>query len=311
MEKLDLKYATILIVLAALISGTNNFLTKIGVTAVGDPVLFTTLKNGIVALFLLSILLALKKWREFLSLTPDQIAKLILIGVIGGAIPFALFFTGLSKTTALNAALIHKTLFFWVFCMAVPLLKEKITKSQIIGILAIFAANFIVGGFTGFKYNLGELMILAATILWAMESIIAKIVLKNLSSLIVTSARMTIGTGVLAVVVMLQNNARAAPLLTQEQWLWTWLTSILLLGYVLTWYGALKRAPATYVATLLVPATLVTNILTAIFVTHTVSPSQIFSSILLMAGIMAIVFSAKKALKPIAKEALYQFKTSS
>ena len=53
--------ATLLGLTTAAISGTNNFLTKIAVTAIKDPVLFTTLKNALVAAFLIGAILMLKK----------------------------------------------------------------------------------------------------------------------------------------------------------------------------------------------------------------------------------------------------------
>lgn len=298
-----IRYATYLALGTAVISGAANFLNKIAVTVIADPVLFTTLKNVMVAVFLTGIVLVFKKWPEISSLTKKQFFKLLAIGVIGGSLPFALFFTGLSKTSALSAGLIHKTLFIWVMLIAVPLLKEKISAPQLAGIAAIFAANLLVGGFTGFKYNIGELLILAATILWAMENIIAKIALRELSSITVGAARMTIGSTLLLVFIFLRGDSLSSfAALNAAQWGWTLLTSFLLFGYVLTWYTALKYAPATYVATLLVPATLLTNILSAIFVTRAFSVQQFISAVLFAAGAFLVIFFVKKSGEETAKK---------
>lgn len=289
-----IKYATILALVTALISGFSNFLAKIAVTAVKDPLVFTTLKNGVVGLFLVGIIIALKKWLEIKNLNRSQWLKLVVIGVVGGFIPFALFFVGLSQTSAINASLIHKTLFVWVLLFALPTLKERITRGQLAGVAVIFAANFVIGGFSGFNYNTAELMILAATILWAIENIIAKKVLQDVSSLTVASARMTFGSLMLLGLVTSQGNIGTLSGLNGTQWLWTLLASGLLSGYVLTWYTALKYAPATYVATLLVPATLVTNILTAVFITRSLSLPVILSSLLYMIGISTIIYLTLK-----------------
>ncbi len=293
MKHTPLFYATVLALTAAIISGTANFLTKVAVTAMRDPIVFTTLKNAIVALFLIGIILALKKWREIKSLNKKQALKLLVIGIIGGSLPFALFFSGLIQTSAINASLIHKTLFVWVLLFGIPFLKERLTKLQWLGIAAIFGANLMVGGFKGFKYNTGELMILGATVLWAVENIIAKVTLRDLSSSLVTGARMIIGSLVLMSFIFWRGGASAVYTLNFQQWGWTILTSALLLGYVLTWYTALKHAPATYVATLLVPATLVTNILSAVFVTHAFSGPQVVSSLLFAVGVALMVVFAK------------------
>lgn len=297
MKKNNIRYATILALSTAVISGISIFLAKTAITAVKDPILFTALKNGLVAIFIIGLILGLKKWPEIKSLTKKQLIKLTAIGVIGGSAPFALFFTGILKTDAVNAALIHKTLFLWVLIFAIPILKERITRPQWIGIGAIFAANLLIGGFTGFKYNGGELMILGATILWAIENIIAKIALRNLSSTIVAAARMTIGSSLLFLLVLWQGNIALLSGMNIQQWGWTLLTGILLFGYVLTWYSALKYAPATYVATLLVAATLITNILSAIFITHTISGAQVAAWLLGITGITLVIFFARKTKK--------------
>lgn len=295
MKNKSIQYATFFALATALISGFSNFLNKIAVAAVKDPVVFTTLKNTLAALFLVGLLLLLKKRREISSLSKNQILKLAAIGALGGSIPFALFFIGLAQTSALNAALIHKTLFLWVVLMAVPILKERMAAWQWVGVLAVFAANFLAGGFSGFKYNAGELMILAATILWAIENIIAKMVLKDLSSVVVASARMAIGSLILMLLVMWRGGGTAALHLNAAQWSWILVASALLFGYVLAWYTALKYAPAIYAAALLVPATLVTNMLSAIFITRSFTAMQFLSSFLFIAGAALVIFFAKSA----------------
>ncbi len=280
---------------AAIISGSNNFLTKIAVTAVKDPIVYTTLKNGLVAMLLIGIVMALRSRTEIASLSRRTLLKLLTVGVIGGSLPFALYFTGLTSTSAINAGMIQKSLFIWVLLLAAPLLKERLTRMQWIGIAAVFGGNLLVGGFTGFKFNAGELMILAATVLWAVENVIAKTALKDVSSTLLAAARMTVGSLVLLPFALSRGGAASIANLNATQWGWTILTSVLLLGYVLTWYAALKRAPATLVATLIVPATLITNALSAIFITRKMPVTQLASGALLLIGAALMIAFAKNA----------------
>jgi len=289
-----IKYATTLALTTAVISGLSNFLNKIAVTTVKDPIAYTTLKNGVVGLFLIGLIIIFGKWREIKGLNRGQLLKLLIIGAVGGFVPFALFFTGLSKTSAINASLIHKTLFVWVLLLAVPLLKEKISRGLLAGMALIFGANLLVGGFTGFKFSTAELMILGATIFWAVENIIAKKALKDISSLTVASARMVFGSIMLLALVAWQGNLGMFSSLDGTKWLWTLLASALLSSYVLTWYTALKYAPVTYVATLLVPATLITNILSAIFITHTLTGLVALSGILYTTGAGLTIYFTNK-----------------
>jgi drug/metabolite transporter (DMT)-like permease len=289
-----LKTATWLALATAAISGVSNFVNKYAVTAVKDPVAFTTLKNALVAVFLVGLILAMKKKTEIASLDRKQWAALVAIGVIGGSIPFALFFTGLTQTSAINASLIHKTLFVWVILLAAPLLKERMSPLQWLGVAAIFGANLLVGGFAGFKFNGGELMILAATLFWAVENIIAKKALDGISSTTVAAARMVIGSLVLLPIAAWRGGLAGLVGMQPSHWGWTVLATALLAGYVLTWYAALKRAPASYVAALLVPATLVTNALSAIFVTHSFAGRQLVSAALWIAGSALVIAFARR-----------------
>lgn len=294
MTNKDWKTTTILALATALISGVANFINKIAVTTINNPLFFTVLKNSLVAAALIGLIMLFKKWRELAGLNKKQWLGLILVGIVGGSLPFALFFTGLAQTSAISAALIHKTLFFWVLLLAVPLLKERLTLPQIFGVAAIFIANILVGGFKGFAFNLGELMILAATLLWAAEQVIAKRALKNVSALTLAGARMTIGSAVLMpFAVFAGGSFSAISALSLIQWFWIVVPCLLLAAYVLTWYAALKRAPAIYVAALLVPATLVTNVLSAVFLTHSFNWPLLASAGLFIVGVIILTRFAK------------------
>jgi drug/metabolite transporter (DMT)-like permease len=170
------------------------------------------------------------------------------------------------------------------------------TKFQWLGVVAIFVGNLAIGGFTGFKWNIGEIMILAATILWAIENIIAKKALADISAQTVAAFRMIVGSLILGAYVGISGSFVLVASLSAVQWGWTLATATLLAGYVLTWYSALKQAPATYVATLLVPATLVTNALSAVFITHALSPRDISMFCFYAAGTMLVVMFGKKHL---------------
>lgn len=284
-----MRLATYFALATAFISGVNTLVTKAVVSGISDPVVFTTLKNGIVGVILIGAIIVWKKWGEIKTLTKNQWYKLLAIGVIGGSVPFALFFTGLTQTSGINAALIHKTLFVWVFLLAVPILKEKVNSWQIFGVGAIFVANLFIGSFNGFSFNTGELMILGATLLWAVENIIAKKTLEDVSSLVVASSRMIFGSVALLAFVFWKGSFGIVTGLGVSQWIGVIITSLFLTGYVTTWYAALKLAPATYVATLLVASTLVTNILSAIFVTHSFSEEKLISSLLYIVGFMCVI----------------------
>jgi len=118
--------------------------------------------------------------------------------------------------------------------------------------------------------------------------------LSGVSSLTVAGARMLVGSVILLPIALYRGASfTIVAHLTPTQWLWTITAVVLLFGYVLTWYSALKLANATYVATILVPATLVTNTLTAIFINHSFDARMVLSSILFVAGGAIVILFAK------------------
>jgi len=275
-----------LAIVTALISGVSIFVNKFAVDAVRPPLFFTAAKNAGVALLILGIFLATGKWQQIKKLKKGEFVYLLLIGIIGGSLPFYLYFTGLSQIPAINAALIHKTLVLWVALLAVPFLKEKMSKVQIAGVLLLFSANFIIGGFKGFQFSRGELFVLIATILWAVENILAKKILPRVDPDLIVAARMGVGAVVLlsAVAVTAPGVLSRGLVFTPTQWFWMILTVALLLGYVMSWYRALKFAPAVSVTSVLVVSTLVTNALSAIFITHSWNVILTIQSLLMMLG---------------------------
>lgn len=72
------------------------------------------------------------------------------------------------------------------------------------------------------------------------------------------------------------------------------ITIATLLGYVMSWYRALKYAPATTVTSILVASTLVTNVLSAIFITHTWTEEMEVQAVLMIVGVAVFWFASKK-----------------
>jgi drug/metabolite transporter (DMT)-like permease len=290
-----LKKGVYLAFLTALISGISNFINKIAVDVIKPPLVFTAEKNAIVGLLIVGILIATWKWEKIKNLTRKQIIYLVLIGIIGGSLPFYLFFTGLSQIPAINGALIHKTLVFWVALLAIPFLKERLSKLQILGVLLLFASNFAIGGFVSLHHSQGELFVLLATILWAIENVLAKKILPSVDPDIVVSARMGLGSLILltAAAITVPAALTKSIFMSQTQWFWLLISAALLFGYVLTWYRALKFAPAITVASILVSATLITNVLSAIFITHAWNVQLGIQTFLTIVGVVFLCLAAR------------------
>lgn len=271
--------------LTALISGFAVFFNKFAIGFWASSSVYTTAKNLTAAVFLTSLILVLRKLPELKKLSKKDWLRLVLIGFVGGSIPFLLFFKGLSLTKASSAAFIHKTLFVWIALLALPILKEKLSKLQILA-LAILGLGAYLFVSPSFSFGYGEILALMATFLWAVENIIAKITLKNISAFTLGWARMFFGSLFLMVYLGFTGNLAQLFVFSGEKLLWLLFVGAILFGYVTTWYSALKRAPATVVSAVLVLAAPITGILNAVFITHQLRPLTVLAIILITTGVL-------------------------
>jgi drug/metabolite transporter (DMT)-like permease len=237
----------------ALVSGVSVFLNATAVRAVGDPVLFTTLKNGVAAIILVALATTVvpRAGATIRGLDRRSLAGLLAIGVVGGSIPFVLFFTGLASASAPAAAVIHKTMFVWVALLAVVLLRERLGVLQVGALGVLLVAQLLIQPPNGITWTSGETMIALATGMWAVEVIIAKRLLGRVPSPIAAASRMGIGLVLLVGYLVIDGGLAGIGALGAEQWAWVLGTGVLLSAYVATWYAALRRAPATAVTAVL------------------------------------------------------------
>lgn len=249
----------------AVISGIAVYVNAAGVKQIPDAAVYTTLKNGVAALLLVGILLVTPHARAAVPhLSGRQWLSLVAIGVIGGSVPFLLFFTGLSMASAPGAAFIHKTLFIWVALLAVPLLAERLGWLQIVALVVLLGSQVMMKPPTGVVWGGGETLMFAATLLWAVEVIVARRLLRSIPSTVGAVGRMGIGLVVLVGYLAVTGRIGMIAELSAVQWFWVLGTGLLLAGYVATWYAALRRAPATTVTAVLVAAAPITAGLSAL-----------------------------------------------
>jgi drug/metabolite transporter (DMT)-like permease len=252
---------------AALISGVSIFLNKFALGVVDNAVVFTTLKNSLVGTALCVILIASRRpahaepKRSVRPYSRSTTLGLLSLAIIGGSVPFLLFFQGLATASAPSAALIQKSIFLWVALIAIPMLNERPGIWALGGLGLLASGQLIIGWPQGWGWGSGETLILIATLLWACETVLAKRLLRVLSMPVAATARMAGGALVMWLYVAATGQANGIAAMSPAQWAWVILTSIILLGYVATWYGSLQYAPATVVTSILVLGAVITGLL--------------------------------------------------
>jgi drug/metabolite transporter (DMT)-like permease len=250
-----------LAVVAACVSGLAIWLNAFAVKQVPDAAVYTTLKNGVAAVVLLVVAAPLVRGSDVRQVGRTGWVGLTIVGIVGGGIAFLLFFTGLAMASAPSAAFIQKTMFVWVAILAVPLLSERLGFVQIAALAALAVGQALVLPPRGVAWGMGETMILIATLLWAVEVVIVRRVLRAVPTSIVATGRLGIGLVVLVGYILFTGRIGGLLALAPQAWAWILLTGLILAGYVAAWFAALRRAPATIVTSVLVGGAVITGAL--------------------------------------------------
>ena len=135
----------------AVISGVSICVNGHAVKHFGDATVYTTAKNAVAGVLLLVLALtvpARRRRRRRYSACEGvrRWLALLAVAVIGGSVPFVLFFEGLARAEATQAAFIQKTLVVWVALLAVPLLHERFGAPHALAIVLLLAGQAWLAG---------------------------------------------------------------------------------------------------------------------------------------------------------------------
>jgi drug/metabolite transporter (DMT)-like permease len=184
--------------------------------------------------------------------------------------------------------------------LAWPFLGERSGPLQVVAIALLLVGQAVLQGGVGeIGAGGGEVMILAATLLWSVEVIVAKRLLASLSSLTVGTARMALGCAVLLTYLAATGGIDDLLAVSATQWAWAALTGGLLAAYVATWYLALARARAIDVTAVLVFGAVVTALL-AIGV-QGAEPQIVGLSLLVLGTVIAVVAAWRRGVSEAAR----------
>jgi drug/metabolite transporter (DMT)-like permease len=252
---------------AAATSGVSIFVNQFAVKQAPNAAVYTTSKNLVAALVLAAVAAATMGRgvaRTARRVPRSQWIALLLVGVFGGGLAFALFFEGLRETSATDAALLQKTLLIWVAIAAVPILGERLNAGHVAALALLVAGQVFLIGSAGIAHaGAGDALILAATLIWSAEIILVRALLRQLPSQLIAVARMLIGCAFLLAYLVIGGQGHGLVALGPAGWMWALGTGALLALYVSTWFAALSRAPAIDVTAILVVGALVTAVLDA------------------------------------------------
>ena len=243
----------LLVASTAVISGVSTFVNFYGVQGTSSDA-FITVRNLLVAALLVPFAL-LFRGEVRLRLRRIDWVRLGAIGLVGGAIPFLLFFRGLQAAGtagASTASFAYRGLFLVATVLAVLFLKERPSVRALAAAGTILAGNVLLLSLTGPIWTDGTALVLAATVLWAGEYTLSKRVLRDLPPATVALGRMGFGGAFLAAYVVASGQLGAVTGLGGSQFVWLGISALLLTAFVTTWYAGLRHTPVSVATSVLV-----------------------------------------------------------
>ena len=277
-------------VINMLVSGVAIYVNGIGVKMFSDSTLYTALKNGVVGIVLLAILSLTPRGRPATArISGRQWLLLLCVALIGGSIPYALYFRGLQLSTPVTASLIDHTQFLLVGVFAAVFLRERLGAGVWIALGVLLAGLSVGVAVSAVRIDAGAVFLAAGTVLFAVDFVLMKHLLRSVPPRLVMAAKMSLGSALLLGWVALTGHLGAVTTLSLIQWGFVLVTGAILLVFTLTSVYALRHASATAATAIPAGAPIVTTLLTVAARGASVPPVRWLGLGLVLAAVVVVI----------------------
>jgi len=185
--------------------------------------------------------------RENVRIKNASFRDIVSVGLMGTVLAPLVYFYGLTQTLAVNAALIAHLQPLFVSILGSFFLRERIHKNDILGGVLVGSSVIMITGRTienivNLKLgNIGDVVVLLATLLWAFTAIPGKRLTRYESSVLIVGYRFLVASFIFLPVLFLLNQLAIKSIFQ------VLLGITVGLGYVF-YYEGLKRIKASQVA---------------------------------------------------------------
>ena len=222
-----------------------NFTAVKGALADFQPLTFNAIRFGTSSLFLLGVL-----WlrERSIGVKRKDLARFVVLALIGNTAYQLFFINGIALTTATNSALILATTPIFIIVFGAFLNVEKVTSRIVQGVILSFlgVVMIVLGAGNSLTFSdqslLGDLLIVANPICWSIYTVLSKPMLKEYSPLKLTAVTMAIGAVPLVIVATPSIGTQNWAAISINAWLGLAFSAFLAigLGYVI-WYTGVSR----------------------------------------------------------------------
>jgi drug/metabolite transporter (DMT)-like permease len=232
---------------------------------------------------------------------PAQGPRLALVGLLGTALAYALFFEGARRTTAIDAVLCLQAEPVYALLVARLFLGHRLTARRVCAVAAIVGGIALAVAQGALADPLGVAFLLAAPLCWQLSHLVVLRGLAGVSPPVLTGARYVYGGLLLALYWALRGAETGTAGAPGELWARLPLLAVqgTVLAYVgtLLWYQAIARLDLARTTAIVVPSIPLVSI-GASFALLGEAPTlrQWLGLLLAAAGVLAFVLAPRAAL---------------
>lgn len=273
-------------------------------TKLMPPILFGALSTLAAAAALFIYMLFKKETKQIKNWKVIKYAIGVTIFII--IVPAILIFSGSSKTSGINTAILLQSEILFTFIICGIFTNESITLKKILGaILMIVGALFILFNFNGtLNVNSGDLLIIAGTLFYPIGNIIAKKALTFSTPSVILFIRSILG-GVILLLISIQFESWNLPIqqIISDNFLFILANGILIYGLSkILWYEGIRRIEISKAILISMGAYPAISLLFAFLFLHEIPTIfQIVGLIIILFGIYQIIEKREKTFSQISE----------
>ncbi|HET6511423.1 MAG TPA: EamA family transporter [Candidatus Kapabacteria bacterium] len=219
--------------------------------------------------------------------------RLALLGLLNVPINQALFLEGLQHTSAANSALLYAMTPALVFLLTLFIHREAPTRWKILGIIMAFIGVAMIvfekGAALTSDTTLGNLMIFAAVVAWALYTLIGKPLVEKYGALRTTGLNMAVGALIYLPIGLLTSDMSEVSVISAISWTEILYMAIMasVVNYFL-WFYALGKLETSRVAIFQNLQPVMTTVLALLLGTATITTYFVVGGVMALIGVILV-----------------------
>ncbi len=277
------------------VSGVAIYVNSAAVKGFPDSTLYTALKNTVAGLVLVVPFAASPRRRVgFRDLALKGRLLLAVVAVIGGSLPYALYFRGLALSTPVTASVIDHAQFLIVALAALVFLGERLGAGVWVSLAVLFAGLFAGVAADQVRLDAGVPYLAAGTVLFAADFVLMKYLLRSLPPFTVMAAKLGVGSALLLVFVAATGRIGLVAGLSLVQWAYVVVTGLVLFSFTAASVVGLRHASATAVTAIPAGAPLVTTALAVLAKGGGLPPARLAGLLLVLVALVGLFILGRR-----------------